>query len=81
LGVLDWFWTYKLAGHVHCIGWRPLRASQPCSALLCMLTPLTVNSVNGKVNSSAVWGGILSSTSKPRCEQSQVNVVQDAAED
>jgi len=27
LGVLVWFWTYKLAGHVHCIGWRPLRTA------------------------------------------------------
>jgi len=27
LGVLDWFWAYKLAGHVHCIGWRPLRTA------------------------------------------------------
>jgi len=25
---------YKLAGHVHCIGWRPLRTAQLCSALL-----------------------------------------------
>jgi len=23
--VLDWLWIYKLAGHVHCIGRRPLR--------------------------------------------------------
>jgi len=23
------FWIYKLAGHVHCIGWRPLRTAQP----------------------------------------------------
>jgi len=28
-GVLNWFWIYKLAGHVHCIGWRPLRKAQP----------------------------------------------------
>jgi len=25
VGVLHWFWTYKLA--VHCIGWRPLRTA------------------------------------------------------
>jgi len=23
-------WIYKLAGHVHCIGWRPLGIAQPC---------------------------------------------------
>jgi len=27
LGVLDWFWTYKLSGHVHCIEWWPLRTA------------------------------------------------------
>jgi len=37
LGVLDWFWIYKLTGHVHCIRWRPFRTS-----LLCMLAPLTL---------------------------------------
>jgi len=30
LGVLDWFWIYRLAGHAHCTGWRPLRTAQPC---------------------------------------------------
>jgi len=29
LGVLGWFWMYKLAGHVYCIGRRPLRTAQP----------------------------------------------------
>jgi len=29
LGVLDWFWIYKLAGHVHCIWWRPPRTARP----------------------------------------------------
>jgi len=34
LSVLDWFWTYKLAGHVHCIGSRPRRTALLFSALL-----------------------------------------------
>jgi len=34
VGVLDWYWIYKHTRHAHCIGWRPLRTAQPCSALL-----------------------------------------------
>jgi len=34
--------TVKLAGHVHCIGWRPLRTAQPCFSLASMSSPLTV---------------------------------------
>jgi len=42
LGVLDWFWIYKLTGHVHCIGWRPLGTAQPIFSLASMSIPLTV---------------------------------------
>jgi len=30
LGAVHWFWIFKLTGHVHCIGWRPLGTAQPC---------------------------------------------------
>jgi len=42
-GVLGWFWTYRLARHAQCIGRRPLKTAQPCSALLTLalhVTPL-----------------------------------------
>jgi len=45
LGVLDWFWAYKLAGHAHCIGWRPLRTALLFFSLASVPIPLTCNSV------------------------------------
>jgi len=34
-------WTYKLTGHVHCIGWRPLRTALLFVSLASMPIPLT----------------------------------------
>jgi len=44
LGVLDWIWTYKPTGHVHCIGWPPLslRTALLFVSLASMPIPLTL---------------------------------------
>jgi len=44
-------YTYKLTGHVHCIGWRPLRTAQPFFSLASMSSPLT-NSGPPRINQS-----------------------------